>query len=65
MTQFSSEDGFVPFEANERGAGFKIDGGFDAELAKDVSLYGNLEFQHKFDGDDHAFGGELGLKVKF
>ncbi|WP_244421444.1 autotransporter outer membrane beta-barrel domain-containing protein [Allomesorhizobium alhagi] len=65
VTQFSSEDGFVPFEANERGAGFKIDGGFDAELAKDVSLYGNLEFQHKFDGDDHAFGGELGLKVKF
>jgi len=66
VTEFSSEDGYVPFQADKKGAGFKLDLGFDAAVRENVSVYGSFEYQHQFGGgDDHAFGGEVGLKAKF
>ncbi|MGK6317662.1 autotransporter-associated beta strand repeat-containing protein [Neorhizobium sp. DT-125] len=62
---FSSEDGYVPFQAGMKGAGFKIDAGFDAEIADGVSIYGNVDYQRSFDNDNHAFSGKLGLKARF
>lgn len=64
-TRFSSADGYIPFQTDTQGAGYVIDTGIDAEIADNISLYGNLLFQNRFDGDDHAFGGQLGLKIKF
>ncbi|WP_342670244.1 autotransporter outer membrane beta-barrel domain-containing protein [Desulfobulbus elongatus] len=64
-TRFSSADGYIPFQTDTQGAGYVIDTGIDAEITDNISLYGNLLFQNRFDGDDHAFGGQLGLKIKF
>jgi len=64
-TQFSSADGFVPFASDINGASIKIDAGFDAEVTENISVYGNALFQQQFDGGDHVFGGELGLKARF
>lgn len=64
-TEFSSADGYVPFQVDMQGAGYKIDAGMDAEIANNVSLYGNLLYQSSFDNNDHAFGGQLGLKIRF
>jgi len=63
--EFSSASGYVPFRTEMHGTGFRIDGGFDVEVAKDAALYGALQFQRQFSHDDYLFGGELGLKVRF
>jgi len=62
---FASEDGDVPFQADLSGLGFTLDAGFDAEVADDVSIFGSFDYEQKFDGDARAFGGEVGLKVRF
>jgi fibronectin-binding autotransporter adhesin len=64
-TQFSSEHGFIPFQTDISGASIKIDAGFDGDVVENISIYGNVAFQHQIDDDDHAFGGELGFKARF
>ncbi|WMT91978.1 autotransporter outer membrane beta-barrel domain-containing protein [Pelagibacterium sp. H642] len=65
VTQFSSQDGFVPFQSDTGGIGLRLDAGLDAEIAEDVSLYGNFQFQHQFDAGDYSIAGKIGLKVAF
>ncbi len=63
-TDFSSEEGFLPFRSDMHETSFRVDAGIDAEIARDVFLYASLQYQQKFGGDDHAIGGQVGLKVK-
>jgi outer membrane autotransporter protein len=64
-TQFSAQNGFVPFQSDISGLSFKIDAGLDADVAEGVSVYGDVAFQQQFQHNDHAFGGEVGLKALF
>jgi len=48
-----------------REIGYKLDIGFDAELVRDVSVYGSATYKDDFDGGNQALGAKLGLKAKF
>ena len=62
-TEFSSADGYVPFQANVHGPGAKLDAGLDAQVTKRTSVYGSVQGQ--FSGDSHSVGAEAGIKVRF
>ncbi len=62
-TQFSSEDGFIPFRSDIGGATFELNSGLTAQVAPNAALYGIVNYQTGLERDGFAYGGELGLKV--
>lgn len=63
--KFSSASGPVPFTADlsETWAQFGLGGAVD--IARSVSLFGNVNFDTNFDGDSYGFDGRLGVKFRW
>jgi hypothetical protein len=38
-----------------------LNAGLDADLADNIALYGNVDFEHRFDDLSEAIGGEIGV----
>lgn len=64
-TEISSATGFIPFTAELGGTWGKLGIGTDIQLSAATSLYGNVNYEAAFNGDDHAWEGKAGLKVKW
>ena len=64
-TSFSSATGFIPFTADLGGTWGKLGLGAAMQVSQATTLYGNVNYEASFDGDDHAWEGKLGLKVKW
>jgi outer membrane autotransporter protein len=64
-TEFSSADGFVPFEADIGGSWWEANLGVDYQADKKVTFYISAGYQKAFDGDSHSYEGMPGVKYDF
>jgi outer membrane autotransporter protein len=64
-TEFSSADGFVPFEADIGGSWWEANLGVDYQADKKVTFFVSAGYQKSFDGDSHSYEGMLGVKYEF
>jgi outer membrane autotransporter protein len=64
-TEFSSADGFVPFESDISGSWWEANLGVDYQADKKVTFYISAGYQQSFDGDSHSYEGMLGVKYDF
>jgi outer membrane autotransporter protein len=64
-TEFSSANGFVPFEADIGGTWGEINLGVDYQANERTTFYVSAGYQRNFDGDSHSYEGMLGVKVAF
>lgn len=64
-TEFSSANGFVPFEADIGGSWWEANLGVDYQADKKVTFYISAGYQKSFDGDSHSYEGMLGVKNDF
>lgn len=65
VTEFSSAIGFIPFTADLGGSWGRVGIGGAFELSSSTTLYGNVNYEHAFDGDAYAWDGKVGLKIKW
>ena len=64
-TEFSSANGFVPFEADIGGSWWEANLGVDYQADKKVTFFVSAGYQKSFDGDSHSYEGMLGVKYDF
>ena len=64
-TEFSSANGFVPFEADVSGSWWEANLGVDYQADKKVTFFISAGYQKSFDGDSHSYEGMLGVKYDF
>ncbi|MNP07718.1 Antigen 43 precursor [compost metagenome] len=64
-TEFSSADGFVPFEADIGGSWWEANLGVDYQADSKVTFYLSAGYQESFDGDSHSYEGMVGVKYNF
>jgi outer membrane autotransporter protein len=62
ITEFSSADGYVPFQANMRGSWWQLNGGMSWQLDESTSFYANLGYQRGFGRNFDAWDGKVGLR---
>jgi outer membrane autotransporter protein len=65
VATFSSGAGPVPIDADYSGPSVILNAGLDADLADNIALYGNVDFEYQFDDLSEAIGGEIGVKVRW
>lgn len=64
-TEFSSQDGYIPFTTNSGGTWGQLNAGVDHQLNQSVSLTGSLNVEKSFEGSSVNYGGIAGIKIKF
>ncbi|WP_172588713.1 autotransporter outer membrane beta-barrel domain-containing protein [Buttiauxella agrestis] len=64
-TEFSSQDGYIPFTTNSGGTWGQLNAGVDHQLNQSVSLTGSLSVEKSFEGSSVNYGGIAGIKIKF
>lgn len=64
-TEFSSANGFVPFESDISGSWWEANLGVDYQADKKVTFFISAGYQESFDGDSHSYEGMLGVKYDF
>lgn len=64
-TEFSSQEGFIPFTTHSAGTWGQLNAGVDHQLNPSVSLTGSLSVEKSFEGSSVNYGGIVGLKIKF
>ena len=62
-TQFSSADGFIPFRADLGGPWFEINAGVSGQIDKRADLFANVSYQTKFNDDNYAIAGKVGVRM--
>ena len=64
-TSFSSETGFIPFQADLGEAWVELNSGISARVDRFTELYANGSYQFGVEGDSDAWGGKVGLRVNW
>ncbi|WP_158598571.1 autotransporter-associated beta strand repeat-containing protein [Achromobacter sp. K91] len=64
-TEFSSQNGYVPFQADMKGASVQLNLGADVGVKRNVSVYGSVGSEISLRGDGQNFNGKLGVKIAF
>lgn len=62
VTEFSSADGYVPFEANMRGSWWQLNAGMTWQVSANTSWYANVGYQRGFGRNFDAWDGKVGLR---
>ncbi|KQY35455.1 hypothetical protein ASD38_02545 [Caulobacter sp. Root487D2Y] len=62
---FSSAKGFVPLHADLGGEWVEFDGGVTAEVNSRLSLHANVRYETDFEGRQHSYGLQAGLKLRW
>jgi outer membrane autotransporter protein len=62
VTEFSSADGYVPFEADLKGTWWQLNAGMTWQLGASTSVYANLGYQRSFGRDFDAWDGKAGVR---
>lgn len=62
VTEFSSAEGYVPFEANLKGTWWQLNAGASWQLGASTSLYANIGYQRSFDRAFDAWDGKVGVR---
>ncbi|MFD4837385.1 autotransporter outer membrane beta-barrel domain-containing protein, partial [Achromobacter sp. NPDC058515] len=64
-TEFSSQNGYVPFQADMKGTSVQLNLGADVGVRRNVSVYGSIGSEISLRGDGENFNGKLGVKIAF
>ena len=64
-TEFSSQNGYVPFRADMKGTSVQLNLGADVGVKRNVSVYGSVGSEISLRGDGQNFNGKLGVKIAF
>jgi len=64
-TEFSSQNGYVPIEADIRGTWGEVNMGIDYQANARTTFTVSTGYRQAFDGDGHGYDGMLGIKVAF
>ncbi|MFZ0156163.1 autotransporter outer membrane beta-barrel domain-containing protein [Pseudomonas sp.] len=64
-TEFSSNDGFVPFTTDMGGTWTEVNLGVDYQVSEKTTIHVNAGYEKGLDNDSHGYEGMLGIKVKF
>ncbi|WP_424239031.1 autotransporter-associated beta strand repeat-containing protein [Achromobacter sp.] len=64
-TEFSSQNGYVPFRADMKGMSVQLNLGADVGVKRNVSVYGSVGSEISLRGDGQNFNGKLGVKIAF
>jgi len=64
ITQFSSEDGFVPFRADLGGTWGEVNVGVSGQVNLNTTLFANASYQSRFDGG-FAYNGKAGARISW
>ena len=62
VTEFSSADGYVPFQADMTGTWWQLNLGTTWQLGASTSVYANIGYQKSFDRAFDAWDGKLGVR---
>ncbi|MDR2240607.1 MAG: autotransporter outer membrane beta-barrel domain-containing protein [Zoogloeaceae bacterium] len=65
VTTFSSATGPVPFHSTLRGSWGEINLGISGQMSKTTTLFANVSYQSRFDGDGSGYGGKIGVRVNW
>lgn len=65
MTQFSSDTGFVPFRSDLGGSWGELNAGINGQIDRHTTLFANVSYQQRFDGQTNAYDGKLGIRVNW
>lgn len=64
-TEFSSQNGYVPFEADIDGSWGEVNVGIDYQANARTTFTVSTGYRQAFDGNSHGYDGMLGVKVAF
>ena len=64
-TEFSSQNGFVPFHPNSESWLGELNLGTTVELSRTASLYANGDYSFDFNGHFQGLAGKLGLRFNW
>lgn len=64
-TEFSSQNGYVPFEADIGGSWGEVNVGIDYQTNARTTFTVSTGYRESFEGDSHGYDGMIGVKVTF
>jgi autotransporter family porin len=64
-TEFSSQSGYIPFEADIDGSWGEINLGIDHQASEKVTFTVSAGYREAFDGDSHGYDAMVGFKYLF
>ncbi|WP_448108295.1 autotransporter outer membrane beta-barrel domain-containing protein [Pseudomonas azerbaijanoccidentalis] len=64
-TEFSSQSGYIPFEADIQGTWGEINLGVDYQANQRTTFTASAGYRQGFDGDSHGYDAMLGFKINF
>ncbi|WP_136475985.1 autotransporter outer membrane beta-barrel domain-containing protein [Pseudomonas sp. DG56-2] len=64
-TEFSSNDGFIPFTTDMGGTWTELNLGVDYQVSETTTIHVSGGYEKGLDSDSHGYEGILGIKVKF
>ncbi|MBM5456560.1 autotransporter outer membrane beta-barrel domain-containing protein [Pseudomonas sp. P66] len=64
-TEFSSNDGFIPFTTDMGGTWTELNLGVDYKVSEKTTIHLSGGYEKGLDSDSHGYEGILGIKVKF
>ncbi|MCL2875503.1 MAG: autotransporter outer membrane beta-barrel domain-containing protein [Betaproteobacteria bacterium] len=65
VTKFDSADGPVPFRADLDGTWGELNIGGSRQTSRNVSLYLNASYDHRFNSKGYAYSGKFGVRVNW
>jgi len=65
VTQFSSEDGFIPFRADLGGTWGEVNVGVSGQVNLNTTLFADASYQSRFDGGGFAYNGKAGVRINW
>ncbi|WP_454674470.1 autotransporter outer membrane beta-barrel domain-containing protein [Achromobacter pestifer] len=64
-TQFSAQNGYVPFRSDMKGMSVQLNVGADVGVKRNLSVYASAGSEISLKGDGQSFNGKVGLKLAF
>jgi outer membrane autotransporter protein len=64
-TEFSSDDGFVPFVAKLPRTWGEIDGGLSFRVSRKLTFFGSASYNSTFNGHSYSYDGKLGFRINW
>lgn len=64
-TEFSSNDGFIPFTTDLGGTWTELNLGVDYQVSEKTTIHVSAGYEKGLDNDSHGYEGVIGVKIKF
>lgn len=64
-TEFSSATGFIPFRAHLGGSWLELNAGVSGQVDRGTTLFANVSYHTRFEGNSHAYTGKAGFRLNW